>query len=133
MSHKSTIFIHHQKTKKSMGIIILPILLGSLVIGFYAIKGTIQGIRNKQINIKDLALGLLVSVAILFLIRANSESSYRYLTIMLYQSILPYAFYSLLRKVPSKIVRYCSKILLISIAISTILYSITILIGEGFI
>ncbi len=118
---------------KKMGIIIAPILLLTIVIGFFAIGDTAKLIKSRRIHFKDVMFGLLVSVTILFLIRANLESTYRYLTIMLYQSILPYALYTLLKGFPSKNIRYCAKILLINVSISTILYSITILLGESFI
>ncbi len=116
-----------------MGIIIAPIALLTLAISVYAIIQTITQLRHKEIGLKELIIALLVSVSILVLVREVTSSAYQFLTLMFYQSIVPFIFHIITSELRSSKLRYCSNIALISVGISLIFHLSTICFGENLI
>lgn len=110
-----------------MGIIILPLLLGALALGIMSSIKTIKQLRTNQVGIKELILGLLVSIIIFgmiclsYLIRGEAWGLSPAFRIPIFMIFIPYVIYIYTKRSENPELVHFSKIILISIGISTIL------------
>jgi hypothetical protein len=109
-----------------MGIIILPFLLGALIIGIIAIVKTIKQLRKRQVGLKELLFGLIVSSAIFgliclsYIIEGRAWGLSPAFRIPIFMVFIPFVIHVLTEKSKNTKLAYFSKIILISVGITTI-------------
>ncbi len=110
-----------------MGIVILPFLLGAVVISILAIIQTVLLLKNKEINFKEIILGLIISVSIFgliclsYIIEGSAwglSPAFRIPTFMVF---FPFGFYLVTNKSKNQKLKYFATLLLISIGMTGIL------------
>lgn len=109
-----------------MGIIILPFLLGALVLGIIAVVKTIKQLRKRHVGLKELLLGLIVSSAIFglicvsYIIEGRAWGLSPAFRIPIFMVFIPFVVHVLTEKSKNSKLVYISKIILISIGMTTI-------------
>lgn len=109
-----------------MGIIILPFLLGALITGIIAIVKTIKQLRKRQVGLKELLFGLIVSSAIFGLICLSYITEGRAwglspaFRIPIFMVFIPFIVHISTENVKNSKLAYISKIILISVGMTTI-------------
>ena len=82
-----------------MGIIILPFLLGALGLAVFAIINSVRLFKNKEITIKEIILGLVISVSIFgliclsYLIEGEAAGLSPAFRIPIFMVFVPFGFY----------------------------------------
>lgn len=110
-----------------MGIVILPFLLGAVVISILAIIQTILLLKNKEINLKEIILGLIISVSIFgliclsYVIEGSAWGLSPAFRIPIFMVFFPFGFYLVTNKSKNQKLKYFATLLLISIAMTGIL------------
>ena len=110
-----------------MGIIILSFSLGALVLGIISIVKTIKQLKIKQAGIKELLLGLITSNAILgliclsYIIEGRAWGLSPAFRIPIFMVFIPFVVQVSTEKSRNSKIAYISKIILISIGMTTIL------------
>ena len=110
-----------------MGIIILPFLLGAFVLGIISIVKTIKQLRTKQAGLKELLFGLITSSAIFgliclsYIIEGRAWGLSPAFRIPIFMIFIPFVVQISTEKSKNSKMGYISKIMLISIAMTTIL------------
>lgn len=109
-----------------MGIIILPFLLGALFLTLFAIINTYRLFRKGDIQLKDLAFGLIISgiifglICLSYIIAGVAWALSPPLRIPIFMFFIPFAFYFLAKLRNHKVGNYVANLFLISIAFSGI-------------
>src|SRR5690606_10057517 len=110
-----------------MGIIILPFLFIALILGIISIVKTIKQLRKKQVGPKEVVLGLLTSSAIFgliclsYIIEGKAWGLSPAFRIPVYMVFIPFFVQLFTEKSKNSNWAYISKIILTSVAITTIL------------
>lgn len=109
-----------------MGLIILPFLLGALVLGIIAIVKTIKQSRKRLVGLKELILGLIVSSAIFglicvsYIIEGRAWGLSPAFRIPIFMVFIPFVVHVSTEKSKNSNLVYISKIILISVGMTTI-------------
>lgn len=110
-----------------MGIIILPFLLGAFVIGLFSLVKLIKLIKSKDIGVKEMLFGLLVSLLIFGLICVSYivegqawalSPAFRIPIVMVF---IPFLIQMLIERSRHRTLAYISKIVLSSLVITVFL------------
>ena len=110
-----------------MGIVILPFLLGALIIGIIALVKVIKLLKLKLIKVKDLGIGLIISIllfgliSLVYIIEGKAWGLSPAFRIPIFMVFIPFGIHIVLEKSKNKKAEYFSKIFLISIVFSVIL------------
>jgi len=110
-----------------MGIIILPFLLGALVLGIISMVKAIKQVKMKQAGLKELLLGLITSSAIFgliclsYIIEGRAWGLSPAFRIPIFMVFIPFIVQVSTEKSRNSKIAYISKIILISIIMTTIL------------
>ncbi|MCF2874409.1 MULTISPECIES: hypothetical protein [unclassified Tenacibaculum] len=110
-----------------MGIILLPFLLGAIVIGLLSLIKSIKLIRLKEITVKELILGLIVSlilfglITLIYYIEGQAWALSPAFRIPIFMIFLPFGIHLLFQKNKNLNLVFLSKILLVSISFTLIL------------
>lgn len=110
-----------------MGIIILPLLLISLIVGIIAFVKSIKAIILKSIGLKELLLGLLTSslifglICFVYLIEGKAWGLSPAFRIPIFMIFIPFGIHLTTEKNEKERIRYLSKIFLTSIVFTLIL------------
>ena len=109
-----------------MGIVILPFLTGAIIIGVIAIFKSISLIDSKDIGIKEIIYGLLISIilylliGLVYLIQGKAWGLSPFFRLPLIMIFIPYLIYIGTKENKSPKEQYFSKILLVSIGITSL-------------
>ena len=110
-----------------MGIILLPFILITIVIGIIATIKTITLLKKKSISFKEIALGVFISLSFfgLLLLAYLSEGEAWIFSpvfrISIFMVLIPFIIHLLTQKSEEKSIRYFSTGLLISITITNLI------------
>jgi len=110
-----------------MGIIILSFPLGALVLGIISIVKTIKQLKIKQAGIKELLLGLITSnvifglICLSYIIEGRAWGLSPAFRIPIFMVFIPFVVQVSTEKSRNSKIAYISKIILISIGMTTIL------------
>ena len=110
-----------------MGIIIIPFLIGILIIAIVAIFKTVKLIKSKAITNKDIGIGFIISlslfglISILYIIEGKAWALSPAFRIPFFMIFMPFVTHLLTQKNEKEQTEYISKLLLISVAITSIL------------
>jgi len=110
-----------------MGIVILPFLLGALGLSVFALIQTVRLYRNKEINLKEIIFGLIISISIFGLIclsylnEAKAWGLSPAFKIPIFMVFVPFGFYLITKTSNHQKLRYFATLALISIGLSGIL------------
>jgi hypothetical protein len=110
-----------------MGIIIIPFLFGALLLSLLAMIQTIRLIIKRQINFKEIILGLTISLSIFgliclsYLIEGSAWGLSPAFRIPIFMVFIPSIFYFISMAINHKIIKYLANLILISIGLSGIL------------
>ncbi|WP_133273068.1 hypothetical protein [Hymenobacter radiodurans] len=110
-----------------MGIIILPFLLGALVLSLIALIDVLKHIMDKEIALKEILFGFLISIMIFgitslsYIIEGRAWGLSPAFRLPICMFFIPFGLYIALRSSNNVKIKYLSRLLLISIGISGIL------------
>jgi hypothetical protein len=110
-----------------MGLIILPLLFGALGLWVFAIINSVRLFKNKEITIKEILLGLVISVSIFGLICLSylSEGKAWVLSpvfrIPIFMVFIPFGFYVVCKTSNNQKIKYFATLALISVGLTGIL------------
>lgn len=110
-----------------MGIIIIPFLLGALLLSLLAMIQTIRLLIKRQINLKEIILGLTISLSIFgliclsYLIEGSAWGLSPPFRIPIFMVFIPSIIYFISMAINHEIVKYLANLILISIGLSGIL------------
>ena len=110
-----------------MGIIILPFLLGALVLSVFAIINSVRLFKNKKITIKEIILGLVISVSIFgliclsYLIEGKAWGLSPAFRIPIFMAFVPFGFYIIYKSSNNQKLKYFATLALISVGLTGIL------------
>ncbi|PWG04036.1 hypothetical protein [Polaribacter aquimarinus] len=110
-----------------MGIVILPFLLGALIIGIIALVKVIKLLKLKLIKVKDLGIGLIISIllfgliSLVYIIEGKAWGLSPAFRIPIFMVFIPFGIHIVWEKSKNRKAEYFSKIFLISIVFSVIL------------
>lgn len=110
-----------------MGIVILPLLFGAFVIGIISLIKTIRLFKSKKIGIKECLFGLVLSIVIFglicysYILEGKAYVLSPAFRIPIYMVFIPFLIHIGTKKSANSFLNYSSKIILISVVITTIL------------
>ncbi|GJM64134.1 hypothetical protein [Persicobacter diffluens] len=110
-----------------MGIIIIPILLLALILGIISIAKTFKQLKRSQITIKELIFGLLFAgtifglICLSYIMEGSAWGLSPAFRIPIFMIFIPFAIQIATENSGNYKLLYFSKIILVSIAITTIL------------
>ena len=110
-----------------MGIIILPFLLGALGLSVFAIIQTGRLLFNKEVAIKEIILGLVITVSIFgficlsYLIEGSAWGLSPAFRIPIFMALVPFLFYRNYKTSSNLKLKYFATLALISIGLTGIL------------
>ncbi len=110
-----------------MGIIILPFLLVTLIVGVIALVKLIKLLKLKSIRLKELFLGLLTTlilfglISLTYIIQGKAWGLSPVFRIPIFMVFIPFIIHLATEKNKKPKIEYISKLLLISVVITVIL------------
>ena len=110
-----------------MGIIILPFLLGALGLSVFAIINSVRLFKNKEITIKEIILGLVISVSIFgiiclsYIIEGKAWGLSPAFRIPIFMVFVPFGFYTVYKTGKNQKLKYFATLTLISVGLTGIL------------
>ncbi|MBU2907490.1 hypothetical protein KO529_22000 [Arenibacter algicola] len=113
-----------------MGIVLLPFVLGAIIIGLIAIFKSFRLIDTKHIEIKEILYGFLTSIilygliGLFYLIEGKAWALSPYFRLPIIMIFIPYIIHKGTEKNKNPKVIALSKILLVSIGITTLIGAI---------
>ncbi len=110
-----------------MGLIIIPFLFGAFILGVFSIVKIIRELKSKKIEVKEILLGVLTSIAIFgaiclsYLFQDKVWGLSHGFTVPIFMFYLPFMLYLIAVVIKKNSFYYISKIMMISVGISLVL------------
>ncbi|GAB2479566.1 hypothetical protein GCM10011375_17110 [Hymenobacter qilianensis] len=110
-----------------MGIIILPFLLGGLIISLMALIDTFKLIMDKEIAMREIVFGLLITVVIFgfislsYVIEGRAWGLSPAFRLPICMIFIPFGIYTVVKSSNNAKTKYFSRLLLVSIGLSGVL------------